>query len=36
MRERTALLGGTFEVASSGGRFRVRATLPYLAERRDR
>ena len=35
MRERAALVGGTFEVGRDGGRFRVHARLPYLAERRD-
>jgi signal transduction histidine kinase len=29
MRERAALLGGTLEAAREGGRFRVRAVLPY-------
>jgi signal transduction histidine kinase len=29
MRERTALLGGSFEASAGDGRFRVRAHLPY-------
>jgi signal transduction histidine kinase len=29
MRERAALLGGTFEAAAANGRFSVRARLPY-------
>lgn len=28
MRERTALLGGTFAAEARGGRFEVRASLP--------
>jgi signal transduction histidine kinase len=31
MRERAALLGGTFDVAAEPGVFRVRAHLPYNA-----
>jgi signal transduction histidine kinase len=31
MRERAALLGGSVEVDAAGGRFRVRARLPYGA-----
>ncbi|MGH2450571.1 MAG: sensor histidine kinase, partial [Candidatus Limnocylindria bacterium] len=34
MRERTALLGGSFDARSSGGVFRVRARLPYGKEDR--
>jgi signal transduction histidine kinase len=33
MRERAGLLGGTVDVEASGGRFRVRARLPYAPER---
>jgi signal transduction histidine kinase len=36
MRERAALLGGTFEAEAEGGAFRVRARLPYAPERRAR
>ncbi|HET7170087.1 MAG TPA: histidine kinase [Gaiellales bacterium] len=36
MRERAALLGGTFEAGARGGRFRVHARLPYAVERRGR
>jgi signal transduction histidine kinase len=32
MRERAALLGGSLEAGRSGGRFRIRASLPYDAE----
>jgi signal transduction histidine kinase len=32
MRERAALLGGSFEAGASDGRFRIRADLPYDAE----
>ncbi len=33
MRERAALMGGSLETASEAGIFRVRARLPYAAER---
>ena len=36
MRERAALLGGTFTAEASRGAFRVHAELPYAAERRAR
>jgi signal transduction histidine kinase len=36
MRERAALLGGTFEARAADGRFTVRARLPYAGERRAR
>jgi len=36
MRERAALLGGTFDARAGGGTFRVRARLPYAQERRAR
>ena len=36
MRERAALLGGTFEAGAGSGAFRVRARLPYAQERRAR
>ncbi|HEY7259015.1 MAG TPA: histidine kinase [Gaiellales bacterium] len=36
MRERAMLLGGAFEAGASGRTFRVRASLPYTPERRDR
>jgi signal transduction histidine kinase len=32
MRERTALLGGSFDAGVSDGVFRVRARLPYVKE----
>jgi signal transduction histidine kinase len=34
MRERASLLGGTLEAGAGGGRFQVRARLPYDAEPR--
>jgi signal transduction histidine kinase len=36
MRERTALLGGTFEAVAVDGLFRIRARLPYNGEERQR
>jgi signal transduction histidine kinase len=36
MRERTALLGGTFEAVGGDGVFRVRARLPYSGGERER
>jgi signal transduction histidine kinase len=36
MRERTALLGGDFEVSADNGLFRVRARLPYSGTERQR
>jgi signal transduction histidine kinase len=36
MRERAALLGGTFEAGVTGGTFRVHARLPYAAQRSGR
>ncbi|MGH3072358.1 MAG: sensor histidine kinase [Gaiellaceae bacterium] len=36
MRERAALLGGSFESSSGAGVFRVHATLPYGGEGRER
>jgi signal transduction histidine kinase len=36
MRERTALLGGSFEASAGNGLFRVRARLPYSGGERRR
>ena len=36
MRERTALLGGSFDVSTADGRFGVRARLPYSGGERER
>ena len=36
MRERTALLGGSFEAGAADGLFRVRASLPYSGGERQR
>ena len=36
MRERTELLGGSFEATAAGGLFRIRARLPYNGGERER
>ena len=36
MRERTELLGGSFEATAAAGLFRIRARLPYDGGERQR